>query len=309
MDKPTNRTAAILVPVVNAWSRRGSSRLTLTNVARVAYLAFGVALLAGTSPALAGGDFQQASLVTPNGSALQAPTSYAAPTRPVNIAIVGGNDRQHDSRGTGFLVARDTWVTAAHVVRGCAAVYVKGDRGWNRARSVSLHPSADLAVINARSSENQTALPLADRDPVIVQPGIHIGFAHGQLVYVETSLSAAASVRQVEQPQAGTSTGWLWQQRGEGMQDSRLGGISGGPQLDASGVVQGVTISYVSGPIRVTTVPAATLRGFLPADTRLADPRASYRLASNSNAVPQTALANSVTSIHCAVSPRSRLGN
>jgi len=283
--------------------------LAPTGIKRVACLAVGFALLAGISPALAGGDFQQASLVSPNGSALQAPTSYAAPTRTVNIAIVGGNDRKHDSRGTGFLVARDTWVTAAHVVRGCAAVYVKGDKGWNRARSVSLHPSADLAVINARSSESQIALPLADRDPVIGQPGIHIGFAHGQLVYVETSLSAVANVRQVEQPQAGTSTGWLWQQRGEGMQDSRLGGISGGPQLDASGVVQGVTISYVGGPIRVTTVPATTLRGFLPADTRLADPRASYRLASNSNAVPQAALGTSVTSIHCAVSPRSRVGN
>jgi serine protease Do len=308
MDMPTNRAAAMPAPVANIWGRRGSSRLALAAIARVACLAIGIALLAGASPASAGGDFQQASLVSPNGSALQAP--HATPTRPVNIAIVGGNDRQHDSRGTGFLVARDTWVTAAHVVRGCAAVYVKGDKGWNRARSVSLHPTADLAVINARSSESQIALPLADRDPVIGQPGIHIGFAHGQLVYVETSLSAAASVRQVEQPQAGTSTGWLWQQRGEGMQDSRLGGISGGPQLDASGVVQGVTISYVSGPIRVTTVPATTLRGFLPADTRLADPRASYRLASNSNAVvPQAALSNSVTSIHCAVSPRSRIGN
>ena len=308
MNTPTNRTAAMLSPVARSLSKRGSSRPALKGITRAACLVAGVALLAGASPASAGGDFQQASLVSPNGSTLQGPASYAAPTRPVNIAIVGGNDRQHDSRGTGFLVARDTWVTAAHVVRGCAAVYVKGDKGWNRARNVSLHPSADLAVINARSGVSQPALPLADRDPTIGQPGIHIGFAHGQLVYVETSLSAAANVRQVEQPQAGTSMGWLWHQRGEGAQDSRLGGISGGPQLDANGVVQGITISYVGSPIRVTTVPATTLRGFLPADTRLVDPRASYRLASNA-VVPQAAVSNSVTSIHCAVSPRARLGN
>ena len=284
-----------------------SSRSALEGIIRTACMVAGAAVLAGASPALAGGDFQQASLVAPNGSA---PTSYAAPMQPVNIAIVGGNDRRHDSRGTGFLVARDTWVTAAHVVRGCAVVYVKGDKGWNRARNVSVHPSADLAVINARSSDSQAILPLADRDPTIGQPGIHIGFAHGQLVYVETSLSAAANVRQVEQPQAGTSTGWLWHQRGEGPQDSRLGGISGGPQLDANGIVQGVTISYVGSPIRVTTVPAATVRGFLPAGAQLADPRASYRVASNSNAVvPQAAGSSGVTSIHCAVSPRTQFAN
>ena len=229
----------------------------------------------------------------------------------VNISVSGGNDRQHDTRGTGFLIARDTWATAGHVVRGCAAVYVHGDRGWSRASKVSLHPAADLAVVNARSDTGLTVLPLADQDPALDQPAVHMGYAHGQLVFVETSLSAAANIRQTTQPEAGTFAGWLWRQRGEGAQESRLGGISGGPQIDAGGIVQGITISYAGSPIRMTTVSASTLRGFLPAGTQLADPRASNRLASRSNAVaaPQFAVSASVTTVYCAISAHTRPAN
>lgn len=229
----------------------------------------------------------------------------------VNISVAGGNDRQHDTRGTGFLVARDTWATAGHVVRGCAAVYVHGDRGWNRAGKVSLHPSADLAVINARSDVSLAVLPLADQDPALGQPAVHMGYAHGQLVFVETSLSAAANIRQTTQPEAGTFAGWLWRQRGEGAQESRLAGISGGPQIDAGGVVQGITISYAGSPVRMTTISASTLRGFLPAGTQLADPRASNRLATRSNAVaaPQFAVSASVTTVYCAISAHTRPAN
>ena len=277
---------------------------------RTALVLVGIAL-GSVSPAFAGGDVQQAALMYSNGVPLPAPSSYAAPIPVVNISVTGGDDRRRDSRGTGFLVARDTWATAAHVVRGCAAVYVRGDEGWKRARKVSLHPSADLAVINAHSDEGQIFLPLADRDPAIGQLGVHMGYAHGQLVFVETSLSAAANVRQIAQPEAGTSVGWLWRQRGDGVQDSRLSGISGGPQIDSRGVVQGITISFAGSPVRMTTMPAATLRGFLPAGLQLADPHASNRLASRSNAVaaPQFAASASVTSVYCAVSARTRPAN
>jgi hypothetical protein len=264
------------------------------------------------SPAHAGGDFQQVSLNSSNATLRQqSPTSPAMPMPLVNISVAGGNDRRHDTRGTGFLVARDTWATAGHVVRGCAAVYIHGDRGWNRASKVSLHPSADLAIINARSDAGQAVLPLSDQDPAFDQPAVHVGYAHGQLVFVETSLSAAANIRQTTQPEAGTFAGWLWRQRGEGAQESRLAGISGGPQIDAGGVVQGITISYAGSPIRMTTVSASTLRGFLPAGAQLTDPRASNRLATPSNAVaaPQFAVSASVTTVYCAISAHTRPAN
>jgi S1-C subfamily serine protease len=275
---------------------------TSNRLRQAALLLAGIASISGVSPAFAGEDVQQAALVRPND---------AAPIPLVNISVMGGNDRRHDSRGTAFLVARDTWATAGHVVRGCAAVYVRSDKGWKRAREVFLHPLADLAVIKAPSDGGQALLPLADRDPTIGQSGVHLGYAHGQLVFVETSLSAAANVRQVAQPEAGISAGWLWRQRGGGAQDSHLSGISGGPQIDANGIVQGITISYTGNPIRMTTVPAATLRGFLPAGTPLADPRSSNRIASRSNVVaaPQFAASAGVTSVYCAVSARTRPAN
>jgi S1-C subfamily serine protease len=278
---------------------------------KAALLVSAIAAMGCASPAFAGSDFQQAALMRPDDMSRRAPAAYTGPVPLVDIAVAGGNDRRSDSRGTAFLVSRDTWATAAHVVRGCAAVYVRGDRGWSRARKVALHQSADLAVINARSDQGQAFLPLADRDPTIGQPAVHMGYAHGQLVFVETSLSAAANIRQIERPEAGTSTGWLWRQRGAGAQDSRLGGISGGPQIDADGVVQGITISYAGSPIRMTTVPAAALRGFLPAGTKLGDPRSSNRIASRSNAVGavQFAVSASVTTVYCAVSAHTRPAN
>jgi S1-C subfamily serine protease len=182
----------------------------------------------------------------------------------INVTVAGGNDRSHDSRGTGFLVGRDTWVTAAHVVNGCAAVYVKVGNEWRPASHVRLHGSADLAVFHARQDERTRPLPISTRAPVAGDVAIHVGFAKGEFTAVETRLSAAANVRLAST--GAMSAGWVWTQEQAGA-DRRMNGVSGGPQLDARGAVQGVTISYGngSGGLRMTTASISDLQGFLPA--------------------------------------------
>ena len=193
----------------------------------------------------------------------------------INVTVVGGNDRSHDSRGTGFLVGRDTWVTAAHVVNGCATVYVKIANEWRPASNVKLHGSADLAVFQARQDDRAKPLPLSTRSPVAGDVAVHVGFAKGEFTAVETRLSASANVRLAST--GNVSAGWVWAHDQAGG-ESRMNGLSGGPQLDASGAVQGVTVSYGngSGGLRMTTMPISGLDGFLPATVQQRRPSAGF---------------------------------
>ena len=136
-----------------------------------------------------------------------------APVLPqVNVIIVGGNDGAPDSCGTAFLVGRDTWVTATHVIRDCSAVHVRSGGTWRPARAVKAHNSADLAVVEAGQDDRTEALKLSDRNPTLGNPAVHIGFARGEFMSLETRLSAVANVRQASRPDAGPSSGWIWAQ-------------------------------------------------------------------------------------------------
>jgi serine protease Do len=221
----------------------------------------------------------------------------------VNVLVVDGNDRNKDSRGTGFLIARDTWVTAAHVVNGCAAVYVKIANEWRPASNVKLHGSADLAVLRARQDDRTTPLPISSRVPVAGDVATHVGFAKGEFTAVESRLGASATVR--VKASGNVSAGWVWVHDQLGT-DGRISGLSGGPQLDARGAVQGVTISYGqgSGGLRMTTLPISDLQGFLPGH---AGSSSGFRRASPAINVGQLHASGSITTVYCAAtaSPRN----
>ena len=221
----------------------------------------------------------------------------------INVIITGGSDRSHDSRGTGFLVGRDTWVTAAHVVSGCSAVYVKVGSEWRPASNVKTHAVADLAVFSARQDDRTKPLPISDRTPVAGDAAIHVGFAKGEFTAVGTHLSASANVRMAST--GGVSTGFVWAQEQGG--DRRMNGVSGGPQLDARGAVQGVTISYgnSSNGMRMTTAPISELQGFLPATAQKA-PEGFEGFAVTPVNPNQLRANGSVTSVLCATPASTR---
>ena len=221
----------------------------------------------------------------------------------VNVTVAGGADRTSDSRGTAFLVGRDTWVTAAHVVNGCAAVYVRAGGEWRVASNLKVHGSADVAVFSARQAERTKPLALSTRAPGMGDTAIHIGFARGEFTAVETRASAAANVRLAST--GGTSSGYLFQSTDGNSGDRRMNGVSGGPQLDARGAVQGVTISYggqAGQPLRLTTVPVSELQGFLPANVQLASGFEGFV----PNQANQMRTSGIVTSVYCATTTSTR---
>jgi hypothetical protein len=237
------------------------------------------------------------------------PLALASIIPQINILITGGNDRSQDSRGTGFLVGRDTWVTAAHVVTGCAAVYVKVADEWRPASSIKVHGSADLAVFHARQDDRTKPLAISSRAPVAGDVAVHVGFTKGEFTAVETRLSASANVRLANT--GNVSAGWVWSNE-QGGGERRMSGLSGGPQLDARGAVQGVTISYGngSGGLRMTTAPASDLQGFLPASVQQGQLSSGgfegFAGASRTSNPKQLRANGSVTSVFCARTSSAR---
>jgi S1-C subfamily serine protease len=225
----------------------------------------------------------------------------------INVTVQGGDDRTQDSRGTAFLVGRDTWVTAAHVVKGCQAVYVKAGGEWRPAANVKVHGSADLAVFTARQDDRTQPLMLSGRDPSAGDFAFHVGFAKGEFTAVETRLSAQANVRLAST--GGQSAGWVWSQADAKNGERKMNGVSGGPQLDASGAVQGVTISYGGGAgqaLRMTTVPMSELQGFLPANVQYASANAAPIQGRSTDHAARLKANGSVTSVFCATTTSTR---
>jgi len=223
----------------------------------------------------------------------------------VNVTVGGGVDRSQDSRGTAFLVGRDTWVTAAHVVKGCTAVYVRAGGEWRPAHNVKLHSVADVAVFEARQDERSKPLTLSTRAPGMGDTAMHVGFTKGELTAVQTRASASANVRLASS--GGVSSGYLFQSSDQTPGDRRMNGVSGGPQLDSRGAVQGVTISYggqAGQPLRLTTVPVSELNGFLPAHVQVGQASGFEGFAAPN---PGQLRANgSVTSVYCATTTSTR---
>jgi S1-C subfamily serine protease len=220
----------------------------------------------------------------------------------INVTVAASSDRATDSRGTAFLVGQDTWVTAGHVVKGCAAVYVKVGSEWRPAANVNVHGSADLAVFRARQNDQTRPLPISSRAPSAGDAAFHVGFAKGEFTSVETRLSAQANVRLAST--GGVSAGWVWSENQGG--DRRMNGISGGPQLDAYGAVQGVNVSYgnnASG-LRMTTQPVSDLQGFLPANIKHG--QASATPVRSAEHAKQLRANGSVTSVFCSSTTSTR---
>lgn len=224
----------------------------------------------------------------------------------VNVTVAGGTDRTQDSRGTAFLVGQDTWVTAAHVVKGCTAVYVRSGGEWRPASNVKVHGSADVAVFMARQDARTKPLALSNRAPTMGEAAVHVGFAKGEFTAVETRASASANVRLASS--GGVSSGYLFQSTDRTPGDRRMNGVSGGPQLDRNGAVQGVTISYggqAGQPLRLTTVPVAELAGFLPANVQVGQASNGFE-GFGGNQASQLRANGSVTSVYCATTKSTR---
>ncbi|TWS98470.1 serine protease [Reyranella sp. CPCC 100927] len=204
---------------------------------------------------------------TPSPQPPSAPPT-AAPQPPLRgqdfvLTVNSDGPRSADGLGTAFaLDSTGVWLTAAHVVDDCKAVYVLRGRDWRAATAVRIHPSADIALIRAVNT-GPTITFAAAGAPRLGTDAYHVGYPQSRPAQVHTRYIGRARIERPERgmpPEPGQV--WVEVSRAPDFEGS-LGGLSGGPAFDSSGRVVGVTILESSRRGRVTTAPVERIRDLL----------------------------------------------
>lgn len=192
------------------------------------------------------------------------------PPSPSDPIIEVEVDQRGDVTGSAFPVHRTGyWMTARHVVDGCDRVGIVTGRQHARLASVlAVHATADVALFKVPKYANQP-LPVKLRPLRRGQAGFGFGYPSGKWAQLHTLLMGRARQRTVGRYRF-VEPVLVWSVRNTypaGVKS--LGGISGGPLLDASGTVIGVHSSSGRRRGRLMTVAPITLINTL-ADASLA---------------------------------------
>lgn len=170
-------------------------------------------------------------------------------------------DTPRSGIGTAFASSETgNWITARHVVDSCDTVGLKiASRRLLRMETVEIFPDADLA----RMTSGWTRAPLPtdlSTQRRIGEVGYFIGFPQGQPGEVVGSLLSRGrmQVRGRYRTEEGVLI-WSELGRSSGLIGS-LGGLSGGPVLDADGELIGVVAAETPRRGRIYTVSPRNLR-------------------------------------------------
>lgn len=184
--------------------------------------------------------------------------------------VVEVEDKTHPATGTAFSVNRSgVWITARHVTHGCELVALRNRSGrLVRVQRVSEQPDSDISIL--WTNGGAPALPLVDPELRIGQPGYSFGFPRGEPGDVYASLIGRGTMLargryNTEEP----VVAWAQLRRAPD-RGADLGGISGGPWVNAAGEVIGVHVagaprrgrSYSTAPRSIRTAVERT--GILP---------------------------------------------
>lgn len=182
--------------------------------------------------------------------------------------------------GTAFSVSSGgVWLTARHVVEGCARAAIIVGAGQAVAAEVRIDPHGETAVLITQGGA--PSLPMAPRRSVHRgMIAFHAGFPHGRPGDVASRLLRRQMLvlrgRRTRREPVLT-----WEETGDTNTSPRsLAGLSGAPTLDGDGQVIGVTIaqSRHHGWVYTTT----------PGALRLALARAHVEPATGAQAAPMT---------------------
>jgi len=163
--------------------------------------------------------------------------------------------------GTAFSVADGgVWVTARHVVDGCAQTAIVVGQGRGVEAKVAIDPDGEAAIL--RTEGGTPALPLNLTGGLKRgERAFHPGFPQGEPGEATSRLLGRENLV-VKGRGARVEPVLVWAEAGrtEGLRGT-LGGLSGAPALDSSGRVIGVTIAEAPRRGRIyTTAPETVLR-------------------------------------------------
>lgn len=197
--------------------------------------------------------------------------------------VVNVEDKATDAVGTAFSVNRSgVWVTARHVTEGCDLVALqKTDGKLVRVRRIAQQQDSDISVLWTRGGT--PALPVVDPTLKVGEDGYSFGFPQGNPGDVHARIIGRRTMMargryNTEEPVVAWTQVRRMPDRG-----AHLGGISGGPWVNAAGEVVGVHVagaprrgrSYSTAPRSLkaafgrTGVQPAGDPGDLPAATAL----------------------------------------
>ena len=179
--------------------------------------------------------------------------------------MVPVGDKQTSSSGTAFSVdSSGIWITARHVTDGCDRVVLqKSGRKFVRVRRVRHHPNADISILWTRGGV--PALPLLQQDLRQNQDGYSFGFPKGEPGDVHARLIGRTKMHQRGRYRTNEPVVAWTHVRRVPDRGAHLGGISGGPWVNAAGRILGV---HVAGNPRrgrsYATAPTSLRAAFSP---------------------------------------------
>lgn len=213
------------------------------------------------------------------------------------IDIAATPARSGDSIGTAFAIDRGTWGTARHVTRDCGRVFVHMGARWVAAGEVRMHAAADVAVLKTERNGGPAFAP-SDRPLFLRQDGYHVGYPKGQPASIRSALIGRTLVQWPGAPRPEPTLTWVELAR-ENDFEGELGGISGGPVLDAEGRLIGITIASSVRRKRITTSLVESLREIAPPLPPPGAGQARIEPAAFGTEAARLRRADSVTMVYC----------
>jgi len=196
------------------------------------------------------------------------PLGPASPFDP--SVVVRAPDGGGPDTGTAFSVSDSgVWLTARHVVEGCAKAAVVVAEGRGVAAQIHIAPGSEAAVLTTQGGS--PALPLGLNLPLKRGArAFNPGYPQGHPGEIATRLLGRENLVMRGGRGARTESVLVWAEVGrtDGLNGS-LSGISGAPALDEAGRVIGVTVGEAPRRGRIyTTTPEAVNAAFAAAAVR-----------------------------------------